>query len=209
MLAPRDVIVRELRPADEAPAIELLADAFLDFPAMHLLVGDDSGSRDRLKRVFAMEFEPASHLSALVAELDSRIVGALTWVDSPGCSDFSANRMVRFVRIAGPRIFRTLRAFGRIERAHLRTPHRHLPTIGVAPELQSAGIGHRLLEVFDAGCDRVGRPGYLETVRWADPAMPSLERFYERQGYTVATVIPMTAEWSVLTMFRPPAPASG
>ena len=48
----------------------------------------------------------------------------------------SAGRMVRFVRIAGPRIFRAMRMFGRIERAH---PGRRTATCrpsGVRPALQ-------------------------------------------------------------------------
>ena len=56
------------------------------------------------------------------------------------------------------------------------------------------------MEEFDRRCDLDGMEAYLETIRWADPAKPSHERFYGRLGYAVADVIPMTDEWSVLTM---------
>jgi len=204
MPSPGDVVIRDLGPADKAAAIDLFADAFLDFPAMHVLVGSDSGARDRLRRIYAMELEPDSRVSALAAESDGRLVGALTYADSPSCSTISTGRMVRFMRITGPRIFRTMRMFGRIERNHPGTLHRHLPTVAVRPERQSQGIGRRLMEAFDEGCDAIGRPGYLETIRWADPAKPSHERFYGRLGYEVSAVIPMTEEWSVLTMTRQP-----
>lgn len=201
----RDLVIRDLRPADQARAADLLAGAFADFPAMQVVVGSGAGARDRLRRVFALEFEPGSPVSAMVAELNGRLVGALTYVDSPACSEMSAGRMLRFVRIAGPRIVRAVRMFGRIERVHPSSRHRHLPSIAVLPELQRQGIGHDLLAAFHQRADDAGRAAYLETIRWADASRPSLERFYTGQGYTVADEIPMTDEWSVLTMVRPAA----
>lgn len=200
---PGDAIIRDMRPADVPAVIEILTDSFADFPALQVVVGAGDGARERMVRMFAMEFEPEAGTSALVAELDGRIVGALTFTDSPGCSAMSAGRVVRFMRIAGPRIFGTVRMFSRIERTHPRTPHRHVPTVGVAPHVQNRGVGRRLMETFDAGCDADGVEAYLETIRWSDPTRPSHERFYGRLGYVIADVIPMTDAWSVLTMTRP------
>lgn len=201
--------IRNLRPDDATAAIDIFADSFLDFPALQVMAGTGVGARDRLVRVFAMEFEPDSKLTAIVAEMGGRVVGALTYTDYPGCSSMSAGRMVRFMRIAGPRIFRAMRVFGRIERVHPKSPHRHLPSVGVDPSLQGRGIGRLLLEEFDHRCDADGMEAYLETIRWADTAKPSHERFYGRLGYTVADVFPMTDEWSVLTMTRAARPSDG
>jgi hypothetical protein len=44
--------------------------------------------------------------------------------------------------------------------------------------------------------------GYLETIRWSDPAKPSHERFYGSLGFEITDVIPMTDAWEVLTMTR-------
>ena len=198
-----ELVIRDLRPVDQAGAVDLLTEAFLEFPLLRLVVGTDTGARDRLRRIFAMEFEPGSQASAIVAELDGRVVGALTYLDSPSCSAMSAGRMFRFMRIAGPRIVRAIRVFGRVERVHLRAPHRHLPSVAVLPALQSQGIGQRLMEEFHRRADGAGRPAYLETIRWTDPERPSHERFYTRLDYRVAEVVPITAEWSVLTMIRP------
>jgi len=203
MAHPDGVLVRDLRADDVAPAIDVFADSFVEFPALQVMAGTDVGARDRMARMFAMEFEPESKMTALVAELDGRVVGALTYTDSPSCSAMSASRMVRFVRIAGPRILRAMRMFGRMERVHPKTLHRHLPTVGVDPALQNQGIGRRLMEEFDARCDADDIGAYLETIRWADTGRPSHERFYGRLGYSVTDVIPMTPEWSVLTMTRP------
>ncbi len=203
MPPPGDMVVRGLRSDDVAPAIELLADAFLDFPALQVIAGSDAGARERMRRLFALEFERESLASAIVAESDARVVGALTFVDSPDCSTSSAARMLRFARIAGPRLVRTVRLFGRIERAHPSTPHRHLPTVGVVPALQGRGIGGALMREFHRRCDIDGMASYLETIRWTDDSRPSHERFYARLGYGVSTVIAMADAWSVLTMTRP------
>jgi ribosomal protein S18 acetylase RimI-like enzyme len=208
VLSPGDVIIRDLRSSDVPAAVDRLADAFLDFPAMHMFAGSDDGARDRLRRMFAMEFEPAARITVIVAEAEGRLAGALTYVDSPSCSAMSAGRALRFMRIAGPRIVRAMRMFGRIERVHPKAPHRHLPTIGVSPRLQSQGVGQRLMEAFGDRCDAAGRMAYLETIRWADSAKPSHERFYGRLGYAVSDIIPMTEDWSVLTMSRTAASAA-
>lgn len=206
MAQPGDVVIRDLRAADEAAAIDVFVDSFLDFPALQVLVGTDAGARARLQRMFAMEFEPEAKVSAIVAELDGRVVGALTYTDSPGCSSMSAGRMVGFVRIAGTRIFRAMRMFGRIDRVHPKTSHRHLPSVAVDPALQRTGIGRRLMEEFDRRCDGDRIVGYLETIRWSDTSKPSLERFYRGLGYVVRDVVPMTDQWDVLTMSRPSPP---
>jgi GNAT superfamily N-acetyltransferase len=202
--------VRQLhRPAEDEAAIELLTDAFLDFPAMRLLVGHDDGARGRLRRLFAMELGPGSHVEAIGADLEGRLVGTLTWVDSPRCASRSAGQILDFMRIAGPRVVRAVRMFGRVERAHPRSPHRHLPSVGVVPTVQGQGVGRALMDRFHEGCDAERKSAYLETIRWSDPAKPSHERFYSRHGYVVTDVIAMTDEWEVLTMVRRPKVRAG
>jgi len=201
-----DIVIRDLRPADEAAAVRIFADAFDGFPVLQVMTGTGGGAHEKLERLFAMEFEPDSKLSAVVAELDGAVSGAFTYADSPDCSATSTARTVRFLRIAGTRVFSTMRMFSRIDRAHPKSRHRHLPTIGVEPALQGRGIGQRLMQDFDRRCDEDDMAGYLETIRWADPARPSLEGFYGRLGYEIADVLPMTDDWAVVTMLRPPAP---
>ena len=54
-----------------------------------------------------------------------------------------------------------------------------------------------------------GLESYLETVRWADPSTRAQERLYERHGFAVAEVVPMTDDWSMVSMKRPAATTSG
>lgn len=205
MLPPGTLVIRELRrPSEDEAAIELLTEAFLDFPAMRVLVGHDDGAPGRLHRLFSVELDPSTPLTAMVAEVDGDVVGVLTSIDSPACASRSAAQLLGFVRVAGPRVVRAVRMFGRIERAHPRSPHRHLPSVGVSRAWQSRGVGSALMEAFHERCDADGRTAYLETIRWADPARPSHERFYRRLGYAVTDVVPMTDEWEVLAMARAP-----
>ena len=87
-----DVEIRDLRPADQGAAVELLSDAFLEFPGMQVIVGTGAGARDRLRRIYEMEFEPAAGIRAIAAVVDGRLVGALTYADAPTCSANDAGR---------------------------------------------------------------------------------------------------------------------
>ncbi|MEX1295568.1 MAG: GNAT family N-acetyltransferase [Candidatus Limnocylindrales bacterium] len=124
---------------------------------MRVLVGHDDGARGRLQRIFALELGDSARLSALGAEIDGRLVGVLTFVDSPGCTSRSAAQLLGFVRVAGPRVVRAVRMVGRIERAHPRSPHRHLPSVGVSPAWQAQGVGTALMDAFHERCDAMGR----------------------------------------------------
>jgi ribosomal protein S18 acetylase RimI-like enzyme len=199
---PAAVAIRDLRPRDIDAAVDVLSAAFIDFPVLQVLVGTDDDARARLRRIYAMELEPDSHVSAVVAEQDGRIVGALTFNDSPACSAPGAGRTLRFMRIAGTRVFGAIRVFGRIEKVHPKTPHRHLPTVGVDPDRQGAGIGRLLMQDFVRRCDEDAIAAYLETIRWSDASKPSHEHFYRSLGFEVSDVIPMTDTWQVLTMAR-------
>lgn len=67
------------------------------------------------------------------------------------------------------------------------------------------GVGGLLMGEYARRCDEAGLEGYLETVRWADPSKRAQERLYERHGFAVAEVVPMTDDWSMVTMKRPAA----
>ena len=198
-----DIIVREFRPTDVAAAVSVLAGAFHRFPVLEVIVGTDDAAPARLQRLFEMEFEAGSRNSALVAEVEGQVVGVLTYADSPACTAISAGRTVRFMRLAGTRLLTTLRVFSHVDRVHPRTKHRHLPSVGVDPTWQGRGIGEKLMQRFEQGCDEANLEGYLETIRWAVPGRPSHESFYQRHGFAVADELPMADDWRLLTMKRP------
>lgn len=194
--------VREFRPEDREAAIEVLAASFQGFGPADQVAGVGDKAPDRRRRMFEMTIKKGAKHNVIVAERDGRIEGVLTYADRPDCIP-SARDSLAAVRIAGPRLLALIRNFRVVDKAHPKTPHRHLPVLGVRPEAQGLGIGGLLMSEYARRCDEAELEGYLETVRWADPARRAQERLYERHGFAVAEVVPMTVDWSMVTMTRP------
>jgi GNAT superfamily N-acetyltransferase len=131
----------------------------------------------------------------------------VTYADRPHCIAGFRDSLAA-VRIARARLLTVIRDFRMVGRVHPKTPHRHLPALGVRPEAQGQGIGGLLMTEYARRCDEAGLEGYLETVRWADPSRRAQERRYERHGFAVAEVVPMTNDWSMVSMKRPAATTS-
>jgi GNAT superfamily N-acetyltransferase len=208
MSADTCTVVRDFRPEDREAAIEVLAASFQGFGPADQVVGVDDKAPDRRRRMFEMTLREGTKQNVIVAERDDRIEGVLTYADRPDCIP-GARDSLAAVRIAGPRLLTLIRDFREVGKAHPRTPHRHLPVLGVRPEAQGLGIGGHLMSEYARRCDEAGLEGYLETTRWADPSRRAQERLYERHGFSVAEVAPMTGDWSMVSMKRPAATKSG
>jgi GNAT superfamily N-acetyltransferase len=201
-------VVRDFRPEDRVAAIRVLASSFEGFGPLDQVVGDGDKAPERRRRMFEMTFRNLAKLHVIVAQRDGRIDGVLTYAEWPDCTP-SVRDSLTAVRIAGPRLLTLIRDFRVVGKAHPRTPHRHLPTLGVCPEAQGRGIGGLLMAEYCRRCDEAGLPGYLETIRSADPSRRAQERLYERHGFAVAEVVPMTDDWSIVSMKRPAAMTPG
>ncbi len=201
-------VVRDLRPEDREAAIEMLAASFQGFGPLDQVVGDGDRAQDRRRSVYAMALREGTKQKVIVAVRDGGIEGVLAYADRPDCIP-SARDSLAAVRIAGPRLLALIRDFREVGKAHPRTPHRHLPVLGVRPEAQGLGVGGLLMSEYARRCDEAGLEGYLETVRWADPSRRAQERLYERHGFVVAEVVPMTDDWSMVSMKRPAVATSG
>ena len=201
-------VVRDFRPEDREAAIGVLAASFQGFGPVDQLVGDGDNAQDRRRSMLGMALKEGGKQDVIVAVRGGQIQGVLTYADRPDCIP-GARDSLAAVRIAGPRSMALIRDFRKVDKAHPRTPHRHLPVLGVRPEAQGQGVGGLLMAEYARRCDEVGLEGYLETTRWADPSKRAQERLYERHGFTVAAVVPMTDTWSMVTMKRPAATTSG
>jgi GNAT superfamily N-acetyltransferase len=204
----RCAVVRDLRPEDREAAIEVLAASFAGFGPLDQLVGDGDKAPGRRRSMVAMALKKGGKQDVIVAVRGGQIQGVLTYADRPDCIP-GARDSLAAVRIAGPRSMALIRDFRKVDKAHPRTPHRHLPVLGVRPEAQGQGVGGLLMAEYARRCDEAALEGYLETTRWADPSKRAQERLYERHGFTVAAVVPMTDTWSMVTMKRPAATTSG
>jgi GNAT superfamily N-acetyltransferase len=200
-------VVREFRPEDREAAIEVLAASFAGFGPLDQVVGDDDQAQDRRRRMYEMILKEGAKQAVMIAERDGRIEGVLTYADRPDCIPGTRDSLAA-AWIAGPRLLTLIRDFRKVGKAHPRTPHRHLPVLGVRPEAQGLGIGGLLMSEYARRCDEAGLEGYLETTRWADPSKRAQERLYERHGFSVAEVVPMTDDWSMVSMKRPAATTS-
>jgi GNAT superfamily N-acetyltransferase len=201
-------VVRDFRPEDRAAAIGVLASSFAGFGPLDQVVGDGDKAQDRRRSMFELAFKNLAKQNVIVAERDGRIDGVLTYADRPACIP-SARDSLAAVRIAGPRLLALIRDFRKVGKAHPKTPHRHLPVLGVRPEAQGQGVGGLLMAEYCRRCDEAGLEGYLETIRSADPSKRAQERLYERHGFAVAEVVPMTDDWSMVSMRRPAATTPG
>lgn len=202
------IVIRDYRPEDRDAAIGVLAASFQGFGPVDQVVGDDDKAPDRRRSMYEMALKEGTKQKVIVAERDGGIEGVLTYADRPDCIP-SARDSLAAVRIAGPRLLILIRDFRTVGHAHPRTPHRHLLALGVRPEAQGQGIGGLLTAEHARRCDEAGLESYLETTRWADPAKRAQERLYERHGFAVAEVVPMSNDWSMVTMKRPAATTSG
>jgi ribosomal protein S18 acetylase RimI-like enzyme len=186
----------------------VLASSFQGFGPLDQVVGDGEKAQDRRRSMLGMALKEGGKQHVVVAERGGRIDGVLTYAEWPDCTP-SVRESLAAVRIAGPRLLTLIRDFRKVGKAHPRTPHCHLPTLGVCPEAQGRGIGGLLMVEYCRRCDEAGLEGYLETIRSADPSKRAQERLYERHGFVVAEVVPMTDDWSMVSMKRPAATTPG
>ena len=199
-----EATVRDMRPEDEETVVEVLTDAFLDFPPVQIVVGTDSGAKDRLRRLNQLTVAGPKTSRFLVAGREGQVLGVLQCSDQPDCFKMGGRQMLSMLPILGPRILAAIRMFREVGRVHPKTPHRHLSQVAVDPTAQGQGVGSMLMGAYCDSCDEDGLPGYLETVAWADPSKPSQQKLYERYGFVVTHESPGGDGWMGLSMAREP-----
>ena len=197
-----DILVRGIRPGDGDAAVEVLTDAFVDFPPVQIVVGTDSGAKDRLRRLNRATVNRSASTKFLVAEREGDVLGVLQRADQPHCFEMGLGQMPSMLRILGPRLVAAIRMFRQVSKIHPKTPHRHLSQVAVHPAAQRQGVGVALMAAYRDSCDEDGLPGYLETIAWADATKPSQRKLYERYGFVVEHESPGGEGWTGLTMTR-------
>lgn len=199
-----DIVVRSMRPEDEGSVVDVLTDAFLDFPPVQIVVGTDSGAKDRFRRLNQLTVAGPKSSTFLVAERDGKVLGVLQRTDQPDCFKMGARQMLSMLGILGPRLLAAIRMMREVGKVHPKTPHRHLSQVAVHPAAQGRGAGSALMAAYCDSCDEDELPGYLETVAWTDPAKPSQQKLYERHGFVVAHESPGGDGWTSISMTREP-----
>ena len=167
-------------------AVDVLCDAFFDYPVMRYLVGDAGDDYGRQLRLLVEFFSRARHLRGdLVWAVRSE--GRISGVANIVCPDTMAPPELHEARWQlwaelGGEVRRRYEAFGEATAAFsISEPHYHLSMIGVRAANAGQGIGRRLLDgLHSRSAADSGSVGVSLTTE--DPANVAL---YEHFGYEI------------------------
>jgi GNAT superfamily N-acetyltransferase len=174
--------VGPLPPTQSRAAADLLADAFVDYPAWRSIGPRREPARRRmLNRFYCGALARAhAHGAPLAAAHDGRLLGvAITYPADrwpPPAASFWHEAWG--VALAGPgAAARGLVATARIDAVHPPEPHAFLHTLGVHPGAQRRGAGAALVERLIAVCEPSGVAIHLTT------STPENLPYYRRFGF--------------------------
>ncbi len=193
--------VVRLSPKDVPPVVDVLADAFHDYPVMRFVLGERTDAYDaRLHRLIeffvmarALRDEPMLGVYSGATLAAAAVVSFPDRQENPP----ELGRLREAVwRELGPTARARYEACGAVwQTLSVSAPHIHLNMIGVHSSARGLGLGGRLLEtVHHLSRETPGSEGVSLTTE--DPANVPL---YERAGYEIvghARVAPDLETWS-------------
>jgi GNAT superfamily N-acetyltransferase len=194
-------VVRRLPAADAPAVVDVMCDAFRDYPVMRFVIGDAGGDDDRRLRTLIGLFVAARALrdEPLLGLADGRTLCAAATVSFPGVGEeppeMSALR---------EGVWRDLGHDARARHAAcgevwgtlgVGTPHVHVNMIGVRPAHQGRGLARVLLDhVQRISRETPGANGVTLTTE--DPANVP---FYQHVGYQIVghgRIAPALETWA-------------
>ena len=189
-------IVRTATAGDEAAAIDALVLAFSADPAARWAWPDPQQYLRYFPR-FAKIFGGKAFVHASAYSVAGG-AGAALWLPPDVQPD--EDSLVELVQSTAPEkiqddILTMLEEMGRY---HPSEPHWYLPLVGVDPSQQRKGYGSALMQHALVGCDRDGRPAYLESTNPANIAL------YQRHGFDVLGTIQVGTSPPIYPMLRKP-----
>jgi len=182
-----------LRPAEIASASRLLATALLADPGWVHVVPNVQQRELALRAVTSMALRDSMPFgNVLAARVGGRLAGVAVW-QPPGSYPMTVRRKARTVpamtvlAARAPRSIRDLSRFGAsLDAVFPTVPVWYLQALGVHPDLQRRGHGHRLVAPILTAAERSCVGCYLET------AEPANIAYYQRLGFSlVAPVGPL------------------
>jgi GNAT superfamily N-acetyltransferase len=197
--------VRPAVRADIGVLADVLARAFHDDPTFTWVLPDDEARHARIRRVFATTLRVDALRRGMVDVAwdheSGAIAGGAIWYP-PGAWPSPALRQFRalpgYVGALGRKFGPTAKLSAAMARAHPRSAHWYLASVGVAPAHQGKGVGGALLRARLARVDQSGAAAYLESSKIRNIPL------YEHFGFTAGDVPPLPAGAPVVTpMSRP------
>jgi GNAT superfamily N-acetyltransferase len=178
------IIVRTAAATERALTADVLAQAFIDDPAMAYLFPDAAGRADRLARFFTTitRVDTTTEHWTLALDITGNPVAATLW-RPPGAWVTPVSAMLRLL----PQLITTFRTGlpralalqSVLEAHHPKAPHWYLQFAGCVPTAQGKGYGGAAIRERLARCDATGMPAALET------ATPSNLGLYQSLGFVI------------------------
>jgi ribosomal protein S18 acetylase RimI-like enzyme len=178
------IVVRAAVEADRASTAAVLAQAFIDDPAMAYLFPDALGRAKRLTRFFTTitRVDATTEHWSLALDPAGKPVAATLW-RPPGEWVTPVSAMLRLlpqlISTFGTGLPRALALQSRLESHHPLAPHWYLQFAGCMPAAQGKGYGGAAIRAQLAECDAQGLPAALET------ATPSNLGLYQSLGFVI------------------------
>ena len=197
------ISVRQATAADRADTAIVLAQAFVDDPAMAYLFRACARRPAALLRFFAMigAADAATVHWTLALDPEGTPVAAATW-RPPGLwrtpLPVLLRLLPRLLATFGTALPRALALQGQLEAHHPRVPHWYLQFAGCVPASQGRGYGGAAIRAQLARCDLTGIPASLET------ATPANLVLYQALGFVIADHFRIKGGPEFWTMWREP-----
>jgi GNAT superfamily N-acetyltransferase len=173
-------IIKRYVAAERAPAVKVLADAFMTNPTHVAAFGPEGLVQNQL--FFRIGLEHMFTSTAFVAVVDDELLGYAHFAPSPSCLppvDQLQGAAETFLKPLGDAVPRLVEWFSTWSRLDPGEPHVHLGPIGVSPEVQGRGVGTALMNCYIDHLEREAAAGYLETNK------PENVEFYRKFGFVV------------------------
>lgn len=197
------IMVRQAVAADRGATAALLAQAFIDDPAMAFLFRDSVRRPAALARFFTMIGRAdavTDHWSLALCPAGTAVAAAM-W-RPPGQWQTPLPTMLgllpRLLATFGTALPRALALQGQLEAHHPHEPHWYLQFAGCVPAQQGRGYGGAAIRAQLARCDADRLPAALET------ATPANLGLYQALGFVVTDHYRIARGPEFWTMWRAP-----
>jgi ribosomal protein S18 acetylase RimI-like enzyme len=187
-------IIKELTPADEQLAADIIVLAFAADPVSRWTWPDPRTYLAAMRRMVRAFGGKAFALGS--ADCVGDYAGAALWLPPGTEPDQEAMGEIMQSTLTPEQLEKVMAVFRQMADYHPHEPHWYLPLIGVDPAQQGKGLGDALMAHALARCDQDRTPAYLES---SNPRNISL---YRRHGFEVLGEIRAGASPPIVPMLR-------
>lgn len=213
---PPNVRARHLSPSDASAVVDVLSDAFADYPVMRYVLGAAGAGNNRIQTLIGFFVFRRIQLGGPmlgIAGPDGQLAGAavMTLPEEPEPSAAVLDARDRTWALLGDDCRERHDAYGAVAKQFLVTErHHHLNMIGIRHAAQGQGLARPLLEAVLAVAANDSSSGGVSL----STELSKNVRLYEHFGFSVVGHAPVTPAFDTWGLFRrtgarPPSPPVG